>query len=129
MRYKVKVPPTAEQGSYTTTARSSYMQSYRAAALQDYNSCRAHDGLEPVRRMPVGTVYEKLCSLITEIVSIAQTATHSEDGQPEWTCIVQVDDGTTRRVERVMQWNKPELWHLQEMFDERPRLFRVEGAK
>lgn len=57
MKYQVKVPPTAEQGSYTTTAESSYGQTYRQAALQDYNSCRAHDGLPPVSRMPAGTTY------------------------------------------------------------------------
>jgi len=50
--YKVTVPPTMEQGSYTTKAYS------RADALWDYNSCRAHDGLPPLARMPNGTVYE-----------------------------------------------------------------------
>jgi hypothetical protein len=57
MRYKVKVPPTAEQGSYTTEVKGSRNQSYRAEALQDYNSARAHDGLPPVKRMPAGTTY------------------------------------------------------------------------
>lgn len=55
--YTVKVPPTAEQGSYTTTARAGYGQTMRACALQDYNSARAHDGLPPVKRMPAGTRY------------------------------------------------------------------------
>jgi hypothetical protein len=53
----VKVPPTWEQGSYTTSARASYGQTMRAAALQDYNSARAHDGLPPIKRMPKGTKY------------------------------------------------------------------------
>lgn len=60
MRYTVTVPPTAEVGSYKTTVTSSGKwgnQTYRQAALQDYNSCRAHDGLPPVRRMPAGTCY------------------------------------------------------------------------
>jgi len=60
MKYTVKVPPTNEQGSYTTTVSSSGKwgtQTYRQQALQDYNSCRAHDGLEPVKRMPAGTSY------------------------------------------------------------------------
>jgi hypothetical protein len=56
-KYTVTVPPTAEQGSYKTIAKASYMQTMHAAALQDYNSCRAHDGLQPVKRMPAGTKY------------------------------------------------------------------------
>lgn len=55
--YTVDVPPTREQGSYTTRVRSTYYQTYRQAALQDYNSARAHDGLEPLKRMPKGTTY------------------------------------------------------------------------
>ena len=58
--YRVTVPPTAEQGSYTTTAQAGYWQTMRQAALQDYNSCRAHDGLPPVSRMPAGTKYERI---------------------------------------------------------------------
>ena len=58
--YRVTVPPTAEQGSYKTTARSGYGQTMRQAALQDYNSARAHDGLPPVSRMPAGTKYERV---------------------------------------------------------------------
>lgn len=60
MRYEVKVPPTAEQGSYKTIVSSSYYQTYRQAALQDYNSARAHDGLPPITRMPAGTKYTAL---------------------------------------------------------------------
>jgi len=59
-RYNVTVPPTAEQGSYKTIARDTNGQTYRADALQDYNSCRAHDGLPPVSRMPSGTVYSRI---------------------------------------------------------------------
>lgn len=57
MKYIVKVPPTAEVGSYTTTTSTGGRESYRAKALWDYNSCRAHDGLAPVKRMPAGTAY------------------------------------------------------------------------
>lgn len=60
MKYIVKVPPTAEQGSYKTTVTGSLNQSYRAEALQDYNSARAHDGLPPVKRMPAGTTYHPI---------------------------------------------------------------------
>lgn len=52
--FKVGVPPTDEQGSYTMLARS------RADALWHYNSVRAHDGLEPLLRMPNGTVYMRI---------------------------------------------------------------------
>lgn len=55
--YTVNVPPTWEQGSYTTRVRSTYYETYRQAALRDYNSCRAHDGLTPLKRMPRGTTY------------------------------------------------------------------------
>lgn len=57
--YRITVPPTAEQGSYTTTARAGYDQTMRQCALQDYNSARAHDGLPPILRMPAGTKYER----------------------------------------------------------------------
>ena len=53
-KYKVTVPPTNEQGSYTTIATS------LADALLDYNSCRAHDGLPPLSKMPNGTKYERI---------------------------------------------------------------------
>lgn len=58
-RYTVKVPPTMEVGSYSTVVSDSYMQTVAQAALQDYNSVRAHDGLSPVSRMPRGTKYTR----------------------------------------------------------------------
>ena len=51
--FNVSVPPTEEQGSFTMLARS------RSDALWHYNSARAHDGLEPLSRMPNGTVYTR----------------------------------------------------------------------
>ena len=60
MKYIVKVPPTAEMGSYTTRTETSGKwghETYRQKALWDYNSARAHDGLPPVKRMPAGTSY------------------------------------------------------------------------
>lgn len=57
MKYTVKVPPTKEQGGYKTTVTPSRLESKEQAALSDYNSARAHDGLPPLKRMPVGTVY------------------------------------------------------------------------
>jgi len=64
MKYKVTVPPTAEQGSYKTVTSGGYLQTYRAAALQDYNTCRAHDGLPSVKRMPAGTTYEPIVEYV-----------------------------------------------------------------
>ncbi len=61
-RYKVTVPPTMEQGSYVTNVSDGYHQTVAQAALQDYNGCRAHDGLPPIRRMPAGTKYTRLKS-------------------------------------------------------------------
>ena len=67
MQYKVTVPPTNDVGSYSTTvSNDSYWSTYRAAALADYNSCRAHDGLPPVRRMPAGTVYRPIVEFILQ---------------------------------------------------------------
>lgn len=67
MRYTVKVPPTREQGSYRTTCSSeSHYQSYRAEALQDYNSAREHDGLPPISRMPAGTSYTPIVTFDLE---------------------------------------------------------------
>lgn len=58
-RYNVSVPPTHEQGSYKTIVSDDglYGSTFRACALLDYNSCRAHDGLPPLSRMPAGTQY------------------------------------------------------------------------
>ena len=50
-KFSVKVPPTTEMGSFVCNADS------RADALWQYNSSRAHDGLEPVKRMPRGTKF------------------------------------------------------------------------
>ena len=58
--YDVNVPPTMEQGSYRITAYAGYGQTMRQCALQDYNSCRDHDGLPPLKRMPAGTTYKRI---------------------------------------------------------------------
>ena len=63
-KYKVTVPPTMEQGSYKTVV-SDDCETKAAAALWDYNSARAHDGLEPIKRMPNGTEYIKEIKMIT----------------------------------------------------------------
>lgn len=55
--YKVNVPATNEQGAYSTIARATYYTTAAADALSDYNSCRAHDGLPALKRMPAGTKY------------------------------------------------------------------------
>ena len=55
--YIVTVPPTKDMGSYKTVARGGALESLAQNALWYYNDARAHDGLEPVRRMPVGTKY------------------------------------------------------------------------
>ena len=60
MKYIVTVPPTAQVGSYKTTVSSSSKfgtETIAQKTLCDYNSVRAHDGLEPVSRMPAGTKY------------------------------------------------------------------------
>lgn len=66
MKYRVIVPPTWEQGSYKTIVSGSYMQTYRGAALRDYNSARAHDRLEPISRMPAGTMYIPIVEFVLQ---------------------------------------------------------------
>jgi len=58
--YRFTVPPTREQGSHVGHCRSGYGETYRKDALRDYNSTRAHDGLPPLARMPVGTQYQRV---------------------------------------------------------------------
>ena len=63
MKIKVTVPPTMEQGSYSTIVDSSGRfgtESIAQKALWDYNSARAHDGLSPLKRMPKGTKYQTM---------------------------------------------------------------------
>jgi hypothetical protein len=59
MLYNVTVPPTMDQGGFNLRVCDTY-QSKAADALQDYNSARAHDGQEPLKRMPAGTVYSPI---------------------------------------------------------------------
>jgi hypothetical protein len=53
-KYKYTIPPTDEQGSYSTIANSD------SDALWDYNSARAHDGLPPIKSLPKGTKRERI---------------------------------------------------------------------
>jgi hypothetical protein len=69
MNYLVTVPPTAEQGSYKTTVSSSGKwgaETIAQKALWDYNSARAHDGLAPISRMPIGTTYAPIVEYILQ---------------------------------------------------------------
>jgi len=60
MKYKVTVPPTMEQGSYSTIAEASLAETLKENALWDYNSARSHDGQKPLKSMPKGTKYEPI---------------------------------------------------------------------
>ena len=60
MTYRYTTPPSPEMGTYSGMCRAGYYSTYRSDALADYNSARAHDGLEPLRRMPAGTRYTPL---------------------------------------------------------------------
>lgn len=57
--FKVSVPPTSDQGSFTCTARGGRNETMRQNALWHYNSARAHDGQLPLLRMPAGTTYTR----------------------------------------------------------------------
>jgi len=105
MRYSVKVPPTMEQGSYATTARASYGQTMRQAALQDYNSARSHDGLPPVSRMPAGTSYHPIVTYDLEgqyghgweIVTSEETR---KEAREQMKCYRENEGGTYRIIRR-----------------------------
>ena len=56
---KFTVPPTHDVGSYSGTCSASYGETIAQSALWDYNSCRAHDALPPLSRMPAGTTYHR----------------------------------------------------------------------
>ena len=49
------IPPTANVGNCTIVGVSSLTETARANALWQYNSMRAHDGLDPVQTFPNGT--------------------------------------------------------------------------
>ncbi len=57
MKYKFRVPPTKEVGSYSGVCSDSNQQTHQQDALWSYNSARAHDGLLPIKKMPRGTEY------------------------------------------------------------------------
>lgn len=71
--YIVTVPPTEEQGSYKTTIRVSRGETKAQAALWDYNSARAHDGLPPVKKMPAGTKYTRK-TIVSDLVQALEIA-------------------------------------------------------
>ena len=62
--YVITMPPTAEVGSYKTKHCGSKTEA-RKHALWDYNKARAHDGLPPVQRLPMGT---KVTKDLTKVV-------------------------------------------------------------
>lgn len=53
--YKITTPNTMQVSSHTFTHKGTKAEAI-ANALQDYNSARAHDGLEPLAKLPRGTV-------------------------------------------------------------------------
>lgn len=57
--YKTTVPPTLEMGSYSSTFTGTKAQA-KENALWDYNSARAHDGLEPLAKLPRETKIEQV---------------------------------------------------------------------
>ncbi len=59
-RYAFTVP-ASPIGSHAGTCSAAYNRGgYKADALRQYNSARAHDNLPPVRRMPRGTIYARI---------------------------------------------------------------------
>lgn len=58
--YLCKVPVTNDQGNASFNCTATYRGTYRADALQTYNSMRAHDGQEPLARLPAGTTFKRV---------------------------------------------------------------------
>lgn len=56
----VLVPTTNDQGNSKFYASASYMETVAQNALDTYNRIRAHDGQEPLTKMPKGTMYLKV---------------------------------------------------------------------
>lgn len=106
MKYTFTVPPTLEQGSYKGTCSSSARETHRQNALSDYNSARAHDGLPPLSRMPIGTTYHRqyefeiqgLYSGEWECVTTEET---SKDAREQLKCYRENEKGTAFRIRRV----------------------------
>jgi len=103
MKYIVKVPPTAEVGSYTTTVSTGGRESYRAKALWDYNSCRGltrgavssararhAEGVKPHSRKPgkrqaeqmQAAVHAEERKTVHEWLNKLGTPTHEKTGLP-----------------------------------------------
>lgn len=57
MRRVVIVPITADQSPTRFIASSSLRETLAQNALWTYNHMRAHDGQEPISKMPNGTKY------------------------------------------------------------------------
>ena len=60
MKCIVHVPCTNDQGNTSFDASDSYSETVAKNALWTYNSMRAHDGQEPLTKMPKGTTYERV---------------------------------------------------------------------
>jgi hypothetical protein len=61
---------------------------------------------------------------IIEIISVKQNG-RFWDSQPEWECIVKLDNGETRVWKRCAQWSAPQLHQLQAEALENPHLFET----
>lgn len=58
-RYTVTVPPTMDQGNFKFNVSDGIFETAAQEALWTYNDSRAHDGQEPLSRMPNGTTYTR----------------------------------------------------------------------
>lgn len=61
---------------------------------------------------------------ISKIISVTQNGKAWAD-QPEWDCQVEMEDGSVKRVHRLVQWNRPEIGHLQDEMDRFPAIFET----
>ena len=59
-KYIVEVPPTMDQGNFKFNVSDGVYETAAQDALWQYNSARAHDGQEPLKRMPNGTTYTRM---------------------------------------------------------------------
>jgi hypothetical protein len=59
-RYKVTFPVTKNMSPISYTVTDKPMETKEEEALWHYNRSREHDGLYPLRRLPVGVKFEEI---------------------------------------------------------------------
>lgn len=66
---------------------------------------------------------------LTKLLEVKQTnCAAGDNAQPEWNVIFEAD-GKTFQLDRLVQWNRPELHHVQQQADQHGDFFWMHWAK